>query len=109
MSLVVLIALNVSACMQLQADTQGRQPVSGQSSYDTRVHGEYVVRLVAGSDPADVMELLSDYGIAQWRQIRKDTYLVRLRSDPGPDALADLARDSTWLRSVEPNRIYTTQ
>lgn len=109
MSLVVFVALSVSACMQPQADAELGQPETGKFAQEDRVRGEYLVRLVAGSDPAAVRELFSDYGVTQWRRIRKTIYLVRLQSDPGPDALAEVARDSASVRAVEPNRIYTTQ
>lgn len=109
LSLVTLLVLSASACVQPQADAERHQPAAGNSAEEDRVRGEYLVRLVAGSDPAAVRERFSDYGVTQWRRIRKDTYLVHLQSDPGPGAMTQVARDTASVRSVEPNRIYTTQ
>ncbi|MDZ7661830.1 hypothetical protein [Thiohalophilus sp.] len=111
LSLAVLLALGLAACMQPQADnTERRQPVAEQSApQENRVPGEYLVSLVAGADPGAARALFADYGVSQWRHLRKDTYVVHLQSDPGPEAMARLAHDTATLRYIEPNRIYTTQ
>ncbi|MFP4611189.1 MAG: S8 family serine peptidase [Thiohalophilus sp.] len=111
LSLVVLLALSLAACMQPQAENTGqRQPVAEQPAAQAkRVPGEYLVSLVEGADPEAARALFADYGVSRWRHLRKDTYVVHLQSDPGPEAMARLAHDTATVRYIEPNRIYTTQ
>lgn len=106
-SLLLMLALAVGACAQTRAESGAHLPSS--AAQENRVPGEYLVGLVAGSDQAAVRDMFTTYGVEEWRHVRKDTYLVRLRSDPGPEALARLAKASATVRYIEPNRIYTTQ
>lgn len=104
--LVMALVSFVGACAQTRAEGEARLPSNTQ---ENRVPGEYLVGLAAGSDPTEARKLFAAYGVAEWRHVRKDTYLVRLQNDPGPDALARLAEGTAAVRYVEPNRIYTTQ
>lgn len=103
---LVLISL-VGACAQTQAEPEARLP--SNVTQESRVPGEYLIGLIAGTDQAVVPAMFSAYGVEEWRHIRKDTYLVRLRSDPGPEEMARLVRDMAAVRYIEPNRIYKTQ
>jgi hypothetical protein len=105
-SVTAMLILAIAACVQTRAEPEGRLPSNTQ---ENRVPGEYLVGLVAGSDPAAARKLFAAYGVAEWRHIRKDTYLVRLQDDPGAEAMARLVQDATAVRYVEPNRVYTTQ
>jgi len=105
--MVVVLVAFIGACTQTRADYEERLP--SDSAQGDRVPGEYLVGLAIGTDPAVVRTMFSVYGIEEWRHIRKDTYLVRLRSDPGPEVMSRLAADAATVRYVEPNRIYTTQ
>lgn len=104
--LAAALILAVMACVQTRADPEGRL---SSDAWENRMPGEYLVGLMADADPAVARKLFAAYGVAEWRRIRKDTYLVRLHNDPGPEALARLAKAAAVLRYVEPNRIYTTQ
>jgi hypothetical protein len=101
-----MLILTIMACAQPRAEPEGRLP---SNTRENRMPGEYLVGLMADADPAAARKLFAAYGVAEWRRIRKDTYLVRLHNDPGPEALARLAQAAAELRYVEPNRIYTTQ
>jgi len=109
--LAALLALSLGGCMQPQADnTERRQPAAEKSAtQENRVPGEYLVSLVAGADPEAARALFADYGVTRWRHLRKDTYVVHLQFDPGPQAMARMAHDTATVRYIEPNRIYTTQ
>lgn len=105
-SLAAMLILTIMACAQTRAEPEGRLPSNAQENH---MPGEYLVGLVAGADPVVVRKLFVAYGVAEWRNIRKDTYLVRLQNDPGTEALARLAQETAAVRYVEPNRVYTTQ
>ncbi|MEX1057654.1 MAG: hypothetical protein WED11_07975 [Natronospirillum sp.] len=111
LSLAALLTLSLAACTQPQADNTGqRQPVAEQSAQqENRVPGEYLVSLVASADPEAARALFTKYGVSQWRHLRKDTYVLHLQSDPGPEAMAQLAHVTATVHRIEPNRIYTTQ
>lgn len=107
MGMVVVLVVFIGACVQTRAEPEARLP--SNSSQEDRVPGEYLVALAVGTDPAVARAMFSAYGVEEWRHIRKETYLVRLRSDPGPEEMARLARNDAAVRYIEPNRTYKTQ
>ena len=115
---LAIVALAATACASQPVESSGaptpdgtpgkRTPGRfGDAERSSRVAGEYIVGLESGADPERVKERFVGYGIAEWRLLREDTWLLHVQQDPGPEAFAEAAKTSPGIRYIEPNRIYT--
>lgn len=105
---LVLSAAAVGAC---SARTAPPPTAAAGTAHDAhrqsdRIAGEYIVTLAAGGNPAAIERTYRDLGIAAVTRLAPDRYLLKLRSDPGPAAIARRARAAAGIKAVQPNFTY---
>ena len=77
---------------------------SGQS----RVTGEYLVTLVAGTDVKVISEVYGGFGIKSLRDLGAGLFQVNLGEDPGPEKMEALRGQKSGIKAIQPNFIYST-
>jgi len=93
-----------SACSQTPRDP-APAPMDF-SSRQTRVPGEYLVTLAAGTDVKAIADLYGRFGIKGTRDLGRNIFLVTLTEDPGPAKMEELRRQNAQIKAVQPNFVY---
>jgi hypothetical protein len=73
------------------------------------VPGEYIVTLVVPAEAKSIADLYGRFGIKGIKALGDNVFLVVLTEDPGPAAMEQLRRESTHIKTVEPNFTYGAQ
>ena len=98
---VLLLAFPVSAPGALKP--AGAEP-------DVRAPGQYVVTLDPEAAPGAVLErAFGSLGIKSWERLEVSgaVFRIRLRNDPGPDAIKRRAREIGAILRVQPDFRYS--
>ena len=96
-----------SACGQLPDDSVSAPADSW--SQQTRVPGQYLVTLGAGVEAQTIAVRLEQFGVKAVRDLGRDTYLVTLSRDPGPETMEKFAREAAGIKTIQPNYRYGAQ
>ena len=86
------------------AASAGQTPLEQESGEDDRAIAEYLVRLAPGTEAVVILEALAEHGPTIVHDLGRDRYLVRLSSDPGPDALSESIQIP--ILDISPSRVY---
>jgi hypothetical protein len=76
------------------------------SSRQTRMPGEYLVTLAAGTDVKAIADLYGRYGIKGTQDLGRNLFLIRLTEDPGPAKLEELRTQNVQIKAIQPNFVY---
>lgn len=68
--------------------------------------GEYIAVLKPGASPEEILRGFADLGAHGITKIDTDTYLFRVRTDPGPAAMSAKAATLSAFVRVQPNFVY---
>jgi hypothetical protein len=71
-----------------------------------RVIGEYIAVLKPGTNAQVILTGFADLGAHNVSKIDTDTYLFRVRTDPGPDAMNARAAAQPDIVRIQPNFVY---
>ena len=72
----------------------------------TRVPGEYLITLSAQADVGAITDIYGRFGLERMRDLGRGIFLVILKEDPGPARMAELQKQDTRIRAVQPNFVY---
>jgi len=100
-SILVLVALALLA--GCAARTAGP---SGAPAARDRVPGRYLVTAAPEAGPAAIRKAFRPWGVERVEDLGTHTWLVRIRHDPGPAAVAHGVRGIAGIRAVQPDYIY---
>ncbi len=93
-----------SACSQKPSDPAPTP--TDLSSRQTRMPGEYLVTLAAGTDVKAIADVYGRFGIKGIQDLGRNLFLLRLTEDPGPAKLEELRGRNTQIKAVQPNFVY---
>ncbi len=71
-----------------------------------RVAGEYVVTVLPGFGDAMLREQYGEYGIREIVALGRNSFLLKLKKDPGLDVIRQKAIKSGGIKAVQPNFVY---
>ncbi len=71
-----------------------------------RAPGEYIVTAAPAADGASISSLYADYGVREIVHLGGNTFLLKLRHDPGLEAMQRKGTESGQVKAVQPNFIY---
>ncbi|MEJ2061440.1 MAG: hypothetical protein P8Y64_13300 [Gammaproteobacteria bacterium] len=107
---VLLGAMAMAACgaapAKQTADAQSGSAAVSVEPVGERVPGEYIVTLAAGADEAVIRTAYGEFGLESLKPLGERRYLMKLRDDPGPEAVVKRAGSSAGIEAVQPNLIY---
>ncbi len=103
---LLIVALGLAGCGN-GAPRQPERIPQGIGQEAGRVPGEYLLTPRNGYDEERLRQRLEEYGLVSLRALGSGIWLVRLRHDPGPRALA--ARLEPLAIRVQPNYLYRQQ
>ncbi len=71
-----------------------------------RVEGEYLVKLHISAGLENIEKNFRDYEIVEIKSIGERLYKLKIKKDPGLEALQKIAETSGMFEYIEPNYIY---
>ena len=100
-----------SACSEskYQKEQTASQEVLLPVSNDESDLIEYIVVLKANGNIAGAISILKKYEVQVIRDLKKDRYLIGLKSDPGIEQLKKDVEASENIILIQPNFTYTIQ
>lgn len=81
--------------------------VAAAPAPDTRLPGEYILTLRRHADPEAVRAAFREHEVVDLRPVTGPHYLLRLRRDPGLDAIRSIAPPE--VLAVQPSYAYRPQ
>lgn len=115
--LVLSVAASTAACGHPSAEPLKPMPAPPSSNFadagpasswsgQTRVPGEYLVTLVAGTDVNVIAEAYGSLGIKSLKKLGNDLFQINLSNDPGLEKMEALRSQDKRIKAVQPNLIY---
>lgn len=115
--LVLSVAVSTTACGHQPSEPYKTMPAPPPSNFaaagpasswsgQTRVPGEYLVTLVAGTDVNVIAEAYGSLGIKSLKKLGNDLFQINLSNDPGPEKMEALRSQDKRIKAVQPNLIY---
>lgn len=106
LSIIILFSIlaGFSACSAGEPENKGN--LKNMSNHNDRVAGEYLVKLSQNSDVNIINKLFKAYGIENITPAGERLFKMKLKNDPGPEKIKEIADRSDKIEYAEPNYIY---
>ena len=98
------ILTGFSACSAGEPENNGN--LKSINNHNDRVEGEYLVKLSQNTDVNTINELFNVYGIDSITPAGKRLFKMKIKNDPGPEKIKEIADRSYKIEYAEPNYIY---
>lgn len=98
------ILTGFSGCSAGEPENNGN--LKNMSNHNDRVEGEYLVKLSQNSDVNIINKLFKAYGIENIAPAGDRLFKMKLKNDPGPEMIKEIAERSEKIEYAEPNYIY---
>ena len=115
--LVLTVAVSTTACGHQPSEPYKPVPAPPPSNFavagpisswsgQTRVPGEYLVTLDAGTDVNVISQAYGSLGIKSIKKLGNDVFQINFGDDPGPEKMEALRNQDSRIKAVQPNFIY---
>jgi hypothetical protein len=96
--------------VNLPGNIQGNSAVApiAFGTEQTRVTGEYIVTLAAGSDDKVIFDLYKHFRIKSIKDLGAGLFQLTLTDDPGPEKMEELRKQDSRIKAIQPNFVYRT-
>jgi hypothetical protein len=113
--LLMTMAISTTACGHPAAEPFKTMPVPPPTNLaaapaswgeQTRVPGEYLLTLDAGTNVKVISQAYGSLGIQSIKKLGNDLFQINLGEDPGPEKMEELRHQDSRIKAVQPNFIY---
>jgi predicted small secreted protein len=94
-----------AACGNTPAGVGAASP-SGGWSQQTRVPGEYLITLAAGTNAKAITDVYGRFKVKEIRDLGQNIFLVSFTEDAGPEQMEKLRTANDQIKAVQPNFGY---
>jgi hypothetical protein len=97
-----------SACAHAPSNTANNRTTApiASGSEQTRVPGEYLITLVAGTDVKVIADSYGRFGVKSIKDLGAGIFQLTLSEDPGPEKMEKLRGQDVRIKAIQPNFVY---
>ncbi|HSV96453.1 MAG TPA: hypothetical protein VLM75_05895 [Spirochaetota bacterium] len=107
-SLLLTAALIIFPAACTSADGDNEKGIKNLSDQKNRAPGEYLIKLGRGAGKEEIEKRYGRYGIVEMLSVGDRLYKLKIKEDPGPEMIREIAENGGAIEYAEPNYIYKT-